>query len=398
MDKQRERDIAFMDRALFMAFNNLGISSPNPSVGALVCQGDQVISRGVTEEPGKRHAEVVALENAVDTCKGATMYVTLEPCSHYGKTPPCTRAIINAGIGRVVIPLLDPNPLVSGRGIQQLMDAGIEVVMLAERSSRAADLIRGFKKAISRELPFVIHKCAFTLDGRTATESGHSKWISSSSSRLFAHRLRCRADAVLVGKNTYQVDRPSLNARLDDFSTGDGEDLVHAGHGMTGYDNLFLHGLFQESFQCKRQPLRVVMGVPENITTDDPIFSDENVLVYARKDEYRNLDKKVPVKVLDVSRDQFPVEVCRDLYARGVMNLMVEGGSGIAGTFYDNGLVDHSLFIMAPIIAGSGIPVIRGRGLDSMDEAQRLFDLSWTQVAGDTLVSGYREVYNFEMR
>jgi diaminohydroxyphosphoribosylaminopyrimidine deaminase/5-amino-6-(5-phosphoribosylamino)uracil reductase len=399
-------DREYMEEACRMAFHNMGVSSPNPSVGALLVHDSRVISRGVTEPAGKRHAEVVALEDAPENeRKGATLYVSLEPCSFHGRTPPCTEAIINAGVKRVVIPLLDPNPRVSGKGVRDLEDAGVEVTFLGEMSQFAADLYRSFKKYILRERPWIIHKSALTLDGRTAADSGHSRWISNETSRLLAHRLRARVDAVLVGKNTFIQDRPLLSARPDEFSRE--AHITLAAVTPRGRDNFFLHSLFEEDFPLKRQPLRVVMGLPAHFDPELPFFHDSNYLFYERKQIFGEMVardsslarqvERVNYRLLDVSREEFSRAVLSDLGGRGFMSVLLEGGKTLAGDLFDLGEIDQFCYILAPMIAGSGFPVMQASPTDSMNSALRLQDITTASLDGNMLVNGYAEVYNFEM-
>ncbi len=399
-------DREFMEEACRMAFHNMGVSSPNPSVGALLVHDGRVISRGVTEPAGKRHAEVVALEEAPPGgSKGATFYVSLEPCSFHGRTPPCTEAIIRSGVKRVVIPLLDPNPKVSGKGVRDLEEAGVEVTFMREMSQAAADLIRPFKKYILRERPWIIHKSALTLDGRTAADSGLSRWISNDSARLLAHRIRARVDAVLIGKNTFIQDRPLLSARPEEFSM---EAQITLNAVTTqGKDNFFLHSLFEQDFPLKRQPLRVVMGLPPHFDPDLPFFHNSNYLFYERKQIFGDMAGRdtsfakkmetVNYRLLDVTREEFSRTVLSDLAGRGCMSILLEGGKTLAGDLFDLGEIDQFCYVLSPMIAGSGFPVMQASPIDSMNSALRLHDITTARLDGNMLVNGYAEVYNFEM-
>ena len=234
-----------MTDALRLALAGMGRTSPNPSVGAVIVRGEAIVSTGRTGPYGGDHAEVSAIRTARQDLRGAEMYVSLEPCCHHGKTPPCTDAIIGAGITRVHIPLLDPNPMVAGKGALALREAGVEVVIRRDLASSAADLIRPFKKFILRKRPFTVLKLALTLDGRTATAGGDSRWISNDWSRFVAHRLRSLCDAVIVGKNTLAADNPSLTVRLGDFPPEVADSFRLDEFPVRGYDNYLLAGPYR---------------------------------------------------------------------------------------------------------------------------------------------------------
>jgi diaminohydroxyphosphoribosylaminopyrimidine deaminase / 5-amino-6-(5-phosphoribosylamino)uracil reductase len=254
-------------------------TSPNPWVGAVVVPaGDDPVAVGATEPPGGRHAEVVALELAGPTAAGATLYVTLEPCSHFGRTPPCAEAVTAAGIRRVVVGVLDPDPQVSGRGVQMLRDAGLDVTV-GVMSEEVGQSLAPYLAHRSRGTPWVVLKLAATLDGRIAAPDGSSKWITGPEARADAHVLRAESDAVLVGAGTVRRDDPLLTVR---DAPG-------------------------------RDPLRVVLGrPPENARTRPDIIH------------------LGPIE-----------ELLRDLAGRGVIQLLVEGGSRVAGSFHRLGLVDQ---------------------------------------------------------
>lgn len=266
----------FMEKALDIAFHHIGKTSPNPAVGAVVVRDGSVISTGGTCPAGSDHAEVTAIKAAsqLSTCEagmkleGSEIYVSLEPCSHFGKTPPCTDAIINAGIRKVHIPILDPNPLVAGKGVQKLKEAGIDVVIHHEYADAAGDLIRPFKKMILRNKTYLVHKCAMTLDGKIAAPTGDSKWISSPYSRFLAHRLRQKVDAVIIGKNTMVLDNPALTIRLNDFDESVHEYFYNNVIKTVGRDNYFFNKLLSPEDENFPQPLRVLIGIPDTLNKD----------------------------------------------------------------------------------------------------------------------------------
>lgn len=397
------RDATFMEMALAIAFRHIGLTSPNPAVGAVIVKGDAVVASGGTQSYGRDHAEVVALKGAGADAIGAEMYVTLEPCNHYGNTPPCTKAIIEAGIRRVVIGTLDPNPQVAGSGAAALRDAGIDVLVLTSHSSMAADLIRPFKKYILRNRPYVIHKSAVTLDGRVATDTGDSKWISSSASRLMVHRLRSRVDAVVVGKGTFMADNPSLSVRPEDFSEDDATVLQDAVVSMRGYDNYYLRSLLAVREFGNRQPLPVLMGVPDDVDWRARLFKGENVLIFESREKIARLkNKSLPpnvslVPLESVNHIDHVDEMLLRLSERGCMTILLEGGSRLAGTFHDSGAIDQYISFIAPTVLGSGVPVLKGIQRESMGDALPLRDISTFGIGTDLLYSGYREQFNFEM-
>ncbi len=406
----------FMQEALDIAFSQMGMTSPNPAVGAVVVKDDRIISTGGTCPAGLDHAEIVALKAACrldgpDFCnslEGAEIYVSLEPCSHYGKTPPCTEAIISAGIKRVHIPLLDPNPLVAGKGVQKLREAGVDVVVHHDAAPVAADLIRPFKKMILRKKSYVIHKCAMTLDGKIATSGGDSKWISSPYSRFVSHRLRQKVDAVIVGMNTFLNDNPSLTIRFDEFDEEIHSFFRKGTPGILGRENIFFKKLLASEEGIFPAPLRVLAGIPEKINGTSNFFADSNYLVFEsprRFDELQRkkanaLEKLDPDRIRVAPSDdpvQLPSFILTELALSGIMFAMLEGGSLLAGSFFDAGEIDQFLYVKAPKIIGSGIAPIAAAERSLMSEAGMVHDISVAMTGPDVIVTGYREKYNFEM-
>ncbi len=391
----------YMNTALETAFDRMGGTSPNPAVGAVIVKNGTVIAAGGTSEFGSFHAERVALENAGPAARGADMYVTLEPCCHQGKTPPCTEAIINAGVSRVFIPLRDPNPLVAGRGVRALENAGVEVVIMDEYAGAAADLLRPFMKSILKKRPFLVHKSAMTLDGRIATEPGDSKWISSEHSRYLVHRLRSRVDAVIVGKNTFLADDPALNVRLGDFDRSVAEFFQNTPPVLEGRDNGFLRCLLECGITEPRNPLRVVVGVPGILDLSSRIFLDDNYLFMDRKENIEKVryrggsGRVVPDSVnfaVMASRDHRDValEVLDELYRRGVMFVMMEGGGRLAGSFHDAGEIDQYLYFISPKVAGNGLPVLAGAGVTRIADTVSVLDVTRFTAGEDLVYCGYR--------
>ena len=400
----------YMNSALEIAFEHFGRTSPNPSVGAVIVKDDKIIASGGTCSYGKDHAEIIALKDAEktygadfkETLKGSEMYVTLEPCAHFGKTPPCTSAIIESGISRVYIPILDPNSLVSGKGVSALQDAGVEVVMLDEMSEYAADIIRPFKKYISREKPFIIYKSAVSLDGRIASESGDSKWISSEYSRYIVHKLRAKIDAVIIGKNTYSKDSPLLNVRMETFDEKVKDYFDNDSFRMNGRDNFFIKRLLESKINEYNDPLRVVIGLPENINFSSKFFDDDHYMFFIRKEEldrvfkedmnYSKQVEKLNNIIIDCKSNEEQInKILDELANRGIMTAMLEGGSNIAGAFTDAGEIDQFIYFVTPRIIGKGLNSINSKGVKEISQSYKLKDVSSLMIQDDILYNAYME-------
>lgn len=397
-------DRTYMERALRMAFAGMGSTSPNPSVGAVLVRNGEIISTGATCACGGDHAEVCALKNAGVRAEGGDLYVTLEPCCHQGRTPPCTDALIASGIRRVVIPVLDPNPQVAGKGVERLRSAGIEVVMMEDMASEARDLIRPFEKYILRGRPFIIHKAALSLDGRIATRTGDSRWISNDSSRYIVHRLRSLADAIIVGRGTVERDNPALTVRMDSFA-----DDVRKGFGngtrmLAGYGNHFIRLLLEsEDFNTSASPLRVVVGIPDAPLMDLEIMGDGRVLFIVPEEERKALrlrpDREFLGELEETGRLEF-VEgtgtatvdnALRLLHGRGILMAVLEGGGALAASFFEAGAIDQYLYFITPRIFGGGVPVIDGAGVELAAESLRLSLVTTVALDGDVLYGAYAE-------
>lgn len=304
-------DRQWMAEAIAMGQSVRRTTSPNPWVGAVVVPaGDEPVALGATEPPGGRHAEIVALDLAGDSARGGTLYVTLEPCSHFGRTPPCADAIVEAGIRRVVVGTRDPDPLVSGRGFQRLADAGLEVTMGILADEVGASLAP-YMAHRSRGTPWVVLKLAATLDGRIAAPDGSSKWITGPEARADVHALRAESDAIVVGAATVRKDNPLLTVR-------DAEG---------------------------RDPLRVVLGHPPEGARVKP----------------------------DLVHDGDLADLLSRLGEQGVIQLLVEGGSHVAGSFHRLGLVDQYVIYLAPAFMGGedGVPLFAGPGAPTMEAVWR---------------------------
>jgi diaminohydroxyphosphoribosylaminopyrimidine deaminase/5-amino-6-(5-phosphoribosylamino)uracil reductase len=399
----------YMEKAFELAFTMLGKTSLNPSVGAVIVKNDVIVSTGGTCPYGHDHAEIVAIKNAKSDVKGSEMYVTLEPCCHYGKTPPCTESIINAGIARIYIPLLDPNPLVAGKGIMRLRDAGVDVVMVNEMADYASDFIRQFKKSVLRNRSYIIHKSAITLDGRTATRSGDSRWISSIHSRYIVHRLRGIVDAIIIGKGTLLRDNPTLNVRMDSFPDDVKADIAGLSAPLSGRDSIFLRLLLQSQLHSDSSPMRVILGLPDKLNLTDNVFFDDNYLFFVAGRERVGLQERSDCGVIeeliegerivftegDSKRDQIH-HVLEELNRRGRMLVLLEGGATVAGSFFDAGEIDQFFYFISPRVVGSGLPPIAGEGFNTIRDSLALHDVTMVTIEEDILFNAYKEPYNFE--
>lgn len=369
-----ENDRHFLERAIALAERGRGLTSPNPLVGAVVVRDGRVVGEGFHAAAGQDHAEIVALHSAagsavVGTLKGATMYVSLEPCCHHGRTPPCTRAVIASGIQRVVVAADDPSAWVHGQGLEELRTAGLVVdVADDDLNYRARRQNDAFRKRVTTGLPFVTYKYAMTLDGRVATESGDSRWISGEESRRRVHQHRAWSDAVLVGAGTLRHDDPQLTAR---------DVPVH------------------------RQPLRVVvdpgLGVRESAALIRTAAEGPVLLVCAesvppeRVETVRSWGVEVARTACDPAGSPEPRGVALLLVERGVQSVFMEGGPRLAAAWWDAGLVDRVLAFVAPVVAGgvSSPGPLPAAGYAHMDAALRLRDVEIQPSGADICVGGY---------
>jgi diaminohydroxyphosphoribosylaminopyrimidine deaminase/5-amino-6-(5-phosphoribosylamino)uracil reductase len=359
---------SYMERALSVARQALGTTSPNPAVGALVVKDHTVLGEGFTLPPGQDHAEVVALKQAGEASRGASLYVTLEPCCNYGRTPPCTQAIIAAGISEVHVAAKDPNPRVNGRGAAELEAAGIRVYS-GEQEEEAGELYEAFARHINTGMPFVTAKFAMSLDGKIATHTGDSKWVTGPKARALVQDMRRAADAVMVGSTTVLADDPQLTARDDTGAPLD------------------------------RQPLRVVLDTRCRIPPGSKMFREPGrTLVFVSEeapisDTARLTSAGAEVVPAELGNDGRvdAARVLAELGRRGVVNLLVEGGGTVLGSLFDAGLVDQIQAFVAPVIiggAGAASPV-QGQGVESMAQAWRLERASLEAVGEDWLITGY---------
>ncbi|HYG66972.1 MAG TPA: bifunctional diaminohydroxyphosphoribosylaminopyrimidine deaminase/5-amino-6-(5-phosphoribosylamino)uracil reductase RibD [Anaeromyxobacteraceae bacterium] len=350
----------FMRIALREAEKGLGRTSPNPAVGAVLVKGGRVISRGHHARAGGPHAEVVALRAAGRRARGADLYTTLEPCDHFGKTPPCSVALVEAGVRRVFVGSRDPNPLVNGRGIARLRRAGVTVVSGVLRDACDALNAHWFR-FITEGRPYVTLKAAVTLDGKLATRTGDARWVSGPEAREWVHRLRDRVDAVLVGSGTALADDPLLTTRLP---------------------------------RGGRDPLRVVLDtdldLPGRLRLFHPEGSPAKTIVAHASRKSRRFGEGVELLACRRSRGGIDLaDLLAKLAARGVTHILVEGGAAVHASFLAARLVDRVAVFVAPKLLGAdGVSWVGGPGPARMADALPLQDVRVERVGDDVLVSG----------
>lgn len=356
-----------MEEALRLARKALGFSSPNPAVGAVVVRGGRIVGRGHTAPFGGPHAEVLALREAGEAARGATMYVSLEPCCHLGKTPPCTNAIVSAGIARVVYALQDPDPLVAGKGAAALRDAGVDVrggVLAAE----AMRLNEAYVKHRRTGLPFVTLKMAMSLDGKTATRMGDSRWVTGPEARAWVHARRAEADCVMVGIGTVLRDDPLLTARPPAGADRDPAAIV--------VDSL-----------ARTPPSAQVVAAQRRAPTLIAVTDRAPA-------ERRRALERAGATLLECGllRDSVDLtDLARRLADMGKMSVLCEGGPTLAAALVENGLVDKLAVLIAPkIVGGDAAPsALAGAGIERMADALPVRDLSVSRLGDDILVEGY---------
>jgi diaminohydroxyphosphoribosylaminopyrimidine deaminase/5-amino-6-(5-phosphoribosylamino)uracil reductase len=355
-----------MRLALAEAAHALGTSSPNPAVGAVVVRDGEVVGRGYTQPPSSAHAEVMALRDAGGRARGATVYVTLEPCGHQGRTPPCTRALVDAMVSRVVYAIEDPDPLVRGDGHRQLEEAGIRVEV-GDGAEESALLLEGYLKHRRTGMPFVIAKFAASLDGHIAAASGDSRWISGPETAAWMHRQRATLDAIIVGSRTVLVDDPQLTARPEPAS-GDTHQPVRVVVDSSGQ--------IQPGAQVLRTPPPTLVATTE-----------------ASSEEWRASIRRTGAEVLALPSKDGRVDVealLGVLGGRGALTVLFEGGGTLLGSLFDARLVDRVQAVIAPIVIGAteAPSAVAGRGAYRMADVSRLRDVTVERFGDDTMISG----------
>jgi diaminohydroxyphosphoribosylaminopyrimidine deaminase / 5-amino-6-(5-phosphoribosylamino)uracil reductase len=357
----------YMKMAISLARRGLGTTSPNPMVGAVLVKGKRIVGKGFHKRAGLAHAEVMAIQDAHEDALGSTLYINLEPCVHFGKTPPCVDAIKKAGIKKVVASMLDPNPAMNGKGVEALQKAGITVkVGLLEKEARL--LNEAFVTYMEKKRPFFLMKAAVSLDGKIATKTCDSKWISNEESRKYANKLRSTVDGIMAGINTVISDNPLLVPRI---------------------------------LRPKKYPLRIVLDSRLRIPLAcDMVKTSEKykTLVFASED--CRSDKEAKLKSLGVEIAKVPKDengrvslkhVCEELYKREIISVLVEGGGEVNSGLLKEGLIDKVVLFYAPIFIGgkNALNVVGGRGIDFLKDAFKI-DLSVVKrLKEDIFVEGY---------
>jgi diaminohydroxyphosphoribosylaminopyrimidine deaminase/5-amino-6-(5-phosphoribosylamino)uracil reductase len=361
-----ETDLRHLARAIELAELHAGGATPNPNVGAVVVRDGEVVGEGRHEQYGGPHAEVNALADAGEAARGATLFVSLEPCAHHGKTPPCTDAIVAAGIARLVVGADDPSEKASGRGLGILRDEGVDVIVAdGELAARARLTNQAFRKHVRTGRPWVLFKSAMTLDGKVATPTGDSKWISGEGSRRLAHEWRAASDAVAVGIGTALADDPQLTARID------------------GVD---------------RQPRRVVFDSLARLPLDSQLVAAAHevplTVVVSRAADRRDTHafEAAGADVLVASGENEPARVRSALVQlgdRGLTSILLEGGPHLAGAFFDAGEIDEVRLFLAPLLVGgrAARDPLEGQGVERIADATRALTMTCSSIEQDLLVS-----------
>jgi len=354
----------YMNLAMKLALKGRGSTSPNPLVGAIVVKGGRIIGKGFHARAGLAHAEVIALDEAQDLAEGATLYVTLEPCVHFGRTPPCVARIIKSGVKEVIIGMVDPNSLNNGKGIEILKQNKIKVeVGFLENKLRRMNEV--FVKYITKRMPFITVKVAESLDGRIATKTGDSKWITSDKSRVLAHRARRDFDAIMVGVNTILRDNPKLDAWFS-----------------------------------KKHPVKIVVDSQLSTPEKANIFSKESPVIIAtlttrsgQETENRKiLERKAKILEIKEKAGQINLkDMMKKLAGMGITSVLVEGGGMLIGSLFDDDLVDKVMFFISPKIIGGkdAISSVMGQGISRVERALKLKSVSLKRVGEDFLIEGY---------
>ncbi|OEH92075.1 riboflavin biosynthesis protein RibD [Bacillus solimangrovi] len=352
-----------MDLALKNALGMKGQTDPNPLVGCVIVNDNRIVGMAAHLKAGERHAEIHALRMAGNNAAGGTIYVTLEPCSHYGKTGPCAAAIVEAGIKKVIIATLDPNPVVSGSGVKILQDAGIEVV-IGIGAEKSQQMNQVFNKFIVQKKPYVTLKSGISLDGKIATNSMDSKWITSKEAREDVHQLRNENMAILVGVNTVIKDNPQLTTRMPNG----------------------------------RNPVRVIMDSTLKTPIDSKLVTDQQAETWIFTCAHYDKEKKTKLETLGIKIYQTsgkkqvdPNEVVKILGEKMISSLLIEGGGGIHASFLEKKLLDKVVLYIAPkLIGGKNAPTfLEGTGIEKMKDAVNLTDVSIENIGNDFKVVGY---------
>ncbi|RKY33131.1 MAG: bifunctional diaminohydroxyphosphoribosylaminopyrimidine deaminase/5-amino-6-(5-phosphoribosylamino)uracil reductase RibD [Candidatus Omnitrophota bacterium] len=353
-------EIYFIKKTFELAKKGEGYTSPNPLVGAIIVKDNKIVGWGYHKKAGAPHAEIIAINKAGKKVKNSTLYVNLEPCCHWGRTPPCVDRVINAGIRKVVISTCDPNPMVRGKSIRKLRKAGIEVKVgiLAKQAKKINEV---FFKNVKKNLPFVVVKVAQSLDGKIATRSGDSRWITSPKARMLAKALRDKYDGICVGVNTVISDNPTLEG-------------------------------------LRKTPFKIILDPNLDIPLECKVVKRKRFIIFttpASKRKRKKIDylaRAGQVYFLNTKDGIFNLrEVLKVIYERGVCSLFVEGGSFTLGSFFDQRLVDKIYFFLAPKIIGGkeALPSVGGYGAKTLKSAFDIQEIELEKIGRDFLFSGY---------
>ncbi len=363
MDNESTQDKLFMQRALDLSLSAIGRTSPNPLVGCVIVRDGQIVGEGYHAKTGTPHAEVNALQTAGEKANGADVYVTLEPCSHFGRTPPCAEALIEAGVKRVCIAMTDPNPLVNGQGIKKLQNAGIQVE-IGVLGDQAKKINEHFLKVVTEKTPFVLYKCALTLDGKTAVYSGDSKWITSDGARQYVHGLRNIYDVIMVGSHTVLHDNPFLTCR---------------------------------NIEGGRDPVRLIIDATLSLPLDAHVLTITSGLTIiavshaADPNKLKEIRAKANVKIWQYDTERYvPLTMLmKDIAIKGWNSVLLESGGILAGKMLEEKLIDKIEFIIAPKFAGQGPSPFSGFILSQMEDAVRITNMELCEIDGNYKFSGY---------
>jgi len=362
-------DEKYMQLALDLAASAKGNTNPNPLVGAVIVKDGVIVGTGLHRKAGEPHAEVHAFRMAGEHAKGATLYVTLEPCSHFGKTPPCANLVKESAVSRVVVAMQDPNPAVAGRGIQLLRDAGIEVEV-GVLEAQARRLNERFIHNMLTKRPFIISKYAMTLDGKIAAHTGHSKWVTGEAAREDVHRIRHEVDGILVGVGTVLADNPSLTTRLkEDYGKNPVRIIMDSSLRTPAHANVL-----------NVEDAKTIIVCSENA-------SQEKITAFEKKG----------VTVLPVRHDSEGLvidDMLEKLYQNGITDILVEGGSTINSSFLQQGAINKYVIYIAPKILGGRLSLtpIAGQNPSTMDEARDVEFASFEQVGQDLRIIAYPKI------
>lgn len=355
----------FLKEALKLAKKGMGWTNPNPMVGAVLVKNNQIIGKGYHKRVGSAHAEIEAINSAKKDIKGASLYINLEPCIHFGRTPPCVDEIIKSGIKRVVVSTMDPNPKMEGRGISKLQKMGI-LVSVGLLENEAKTLNEAFFTFHLKKRPFIAIKFAASLDGKIATSTGNSKWITNQKARNYARKLRAQYQAVLVGINTILKDDPHLGVRI----------------------------------KGKKDPIRIILDSTLKIPLQSKVLRDANLIIATTTGADKKKKKKLQEKgftLLSFQEKRIPlIRLLNELKKREIISILVEGGGETIGNFVGLGLFDKVYAFYAPMIIGEGgISAVRGEVFKAIQDSKYLKRVSFERFADNYLLVGYNINYFF---